>query len=630
MLKKYLTFIAIAILIIAVCLTLKIRFQDAQHHIGRVAVIISDDISTTHPYAQAWQDAAIEEGLKVDIIHASDFLRPEVLNNKEHYVALILPDEIHQSMSSLFIDALREYVEAGGVIMPIYDAGTQNLQHKTLPDQSRLTSLVGIKYATYKTLKDHTLLSGAAVSTPEILTKLNIPPEKYNAIPTKFKNAEMDKARQMTGLDISKEVVLSSYTYDWLEYGYFATTGIPTGKTLMSSETGSILATVNAIEKGKVLFVNLPLTYLKMHTDGALLHGFMHYLTTEILKLPFIGNTPEGVGGLIMNWHVDSSAAIPSLKKMKEIGFFDQGPYSVHFTAGPDLDTLGDKLGLDLEHSVEAQTWVRFFQKRGDAVGSHGGWIHNYFGRHVSEDNEKDFSKYLTLNKQAIEKITQVPITEYSAPLGNQPTWITSWLNSNGIKGYYFTGNIGQGPTRTYRNGKRADDKTWSFPVIVKNTLATFEDAQQAQIPQKEMEKWLINASDFVANHALIRLIYFHPPGAITYAEAAKEWLSHTKKLGEDGQFKWYTMTQIADFLNQRDQVEWTIFKNKPSEATLIAKHSKSLRQQNWHFPKDQYDKPYVIAKQAIVRETSFEWIVVAQDIKELKVLIGLKKEFKN
>ena len=37
--------------------------------------------------------------------------------------------------------------------------------------------------------------------------------------------------------------------------------------------------------QGQVLFVNLPLTYLKGRTDALPMHGFLHYFSHQLLRL---------------------------------------------------------------------------------------------------------------------------------------------------------------------------------------------------------------------------------------------------------------------------------------------------------------------------------------------------------
>jgi hypothetical protein len=46
---------------------------------------------------------------------------------------------------------------------------------------------------------------------------------------------------------------------------------------------GSVLAGLRDYGKGKVLFVNLPVTYLAVRTDGLWLHSFMAFFNRQVL-----------------------------------------------------------------------------------------------------------------------------------------------------------------------------------------------------------------------------------------------------------------------------------------------------------------------------------------------------------
>ncbi len=78
-----------------------------------------------------------------------------------------------------------------------------------------------------------------------------------------------------------------------------------------------------------MLFVNLPVGYLEGDTDGLPLHAFLKYFAAQVLSLPYLLSVPDGVGGLVLNWHVDSNAAIKALQAMESWNILRQGPYSI-------------------------------------------------------------------------------------------------------------------------------------------------------------------------------------------------------------------------------------------------------------------------------------------------------------
>jgi hypothetical protein len=624
MLKRWFSATLLFLLLMLAALAGIRAHQEPQGPIDILAFLIPDDLPFTDVSVRAWIDAAQEEGLHLQPVHAHEFLRPALLGHT-NYAGVVLPDGIHRNVSQVLIDTLTEYVQQGGKLMLVFDAGTLNLKGGAVPERCRLSALAGVQYALYKELGDYTIVTGPAIGTPETLTEMNIPPGKYHSVSDEFNTAGLQKLRHTAGLDSSNEVIISSYSYDWLEYGHFVTRGSLAGKTLMVADNGDLLAGVHASGRGQVLFINLPLTYLKLRTDGAPLHGFLRYFAGTMLQLPVMGNAPDGIGGLVMNWHIDSSYALKELPVMASLGFFEQGPYSIHITAGPDTNQFDDKVGLDVEHRSEIRKWIDLFVARGDEVGSHGGWIHNYFGINLNDENEQDFARYIELNNRAISSATGHTVREYSAPLGNHPAWVTRWLEQHGVRTHYYTGNVGQGPTRSYVNGKRLGNRTWTFPVSVLGEIATFEEAAfDPVITQGEYGDWLNELSDFTRDRALIRLIYFHPRGVVDYQQASRIWMMHTRELLAQGKFRWYTMARIADFLDRRELVHWEISKDHGNRLIFNASHPQNLAEQSWRFPKDHYAKPVLQEGAAVIRETATEWVVVAGNGRQLSAHVNI------
>ena len=577
-----------------------------------LAVLVPDDVDSNDPYLTAWIDAAEEEGLPLEIIRAHTLLRPFPFGGWLHlrrFAGIILPDTIHKSASDILLTALDTYVREGGKLMITFDAATLTLPNQTYaPQKSRLSELAGIDYAFYDQLKDTTIRHGQVFGSDNTFLALHIPPGKFY--------------RDKQNPALNGEATLFTYKYGALRYAHFVTRGIYRGQALMHTGNHELVAGIREHEKGDVMFVNLPLGFLKTRTDGMLLHGFLRYFGEHIAGLPSLSNTPNGRGGLIMNLHVDSNAVFPVLRQLKNTKLFKQGPYSIHITAGPDTSELHDGLGFDLQGEPAAAEWLKFFAQRNDAVGSHGGWIHNYFGYNVSEHNRNQFEPYLLSNKQAIESVINKPVTEYSAPLGTHPLWVTQWLETQNISAYYFTGNTGMGPTKTYRNGKRSFQKTWAFPVMTMGKHASIEEFYEDGVSEKETTEWLRSITDFTVNDHSTRLIYFHPTGILHYLDSIDTWLDHTQKLKKQGRFFWYTMTDVANFLIEREKVTWKITRPSPdkipSEIIIKGSHPHSLARQSWRLAADHYTQPTVLKGMAdIVRDGNI-WLVSARGEKHL------------
>lgn len=583
-------------------------FLLALHFIGanysgtdRLLLLVPDGTEFSDPRVTVWLDAAEEEGLHLVPMRDSTFLRP--FFGKTECAGVILPDSIHRQASDLFASAVHDYVGAGGKLMLVFDAGIESQRGFFVGDQSRFSDLAGVNYGFYNKLGGKMIESSDVAGTIPVMDSLGVPPGKYyplSQLPPKAGDSSSDNL----------EVQLRRYQYGDLEYPSFVTSGVYSGEILLRSRPG-IVAGIHQYGRGSVLFVNLPLGYLEGNTDGLPLHSFLKYFAAKILSLPFMLSVPDGVGGLVLDWHIDSNAAIKALQEINSWHILQQGPYSMDFTAGPDTNAFGDKEGLDVPNNPAVQDLIREYMRLGEAIGSHGGWIHNYFAEHVDKDDPKIMQKFLELNKDALEIVTGKPVVEYSAPNGNQPEWVTQWLAAHGFVAYYFTGDSGMGPTQGYRDGQRAAQNIWAFPILHLDRAASFEEMGLDGYPDAVILEWLGEVTDFVANHRQVRLIYFHPPGLIPYHSVVHNWLEKAARLRSEGQFRWYTMVQIAGFLNTRQRVKWELTADN-GRAVLTASHPQTLAHQAWLFPSAKFAEPSVIQGAATVRQEGDSWLLVA------------------
>jgi hypothetical protein len=583
------------------------RFSPAA---DRLILLVADGTSLADPRVTVWLDAASEEGLHVVAMHDSSFLSP--VFGKPSCAGIILPDSAHQQASDLFLGAIREYVASGGNLMLVYDAATKSQQGFYSGDRSQLSDLAGIDYALYKTLGNAMIQAADVSGAIPMMDQLGVPPGKY--FPFLPPAPQKHGAPPIPAPDTS----LRRYQYGSLKYPSFATSGNYSGQILLHSSVG-VVAGLHHYEKGSVLFVNLPVGYLKSNTDGLPLHAFLKYFATRVLSLPYMVSVPDGVGGLVLNWHVDSNAAIKALQEMNTWNILEQGPYSIDITAGPDMYAIGDKGGFDVLNRPISQDLVRQYVRLGDEIGSHGGWAHNYFAAHVDTDDPRDMAKFLQLNKGALQQVTGKPVVEYSAPNGNQPQWVTEWLEAHGFVAYYFTGNTGMGPTQGYRAGQREGKSIWAFPIVQMDRAASFEEMSAEDVPYSVVQQWLEAVTDFVVSHEQVRLVYFHPPGILSFHKEVDNWLEKTAQLKQQGQFRWYTMPQIANFLNSRKKVKWKLTE-RDGVASLVAAGPQTLAHQTWRFPSDKFSEPTIVRGSAAIRRDTGGWLVVAGEGNQLEV----------
>jgi len=232
---------------------------------------------------------------------------------------------------------------------------------------------------------------------------------------------------------------------------------------------------------------------------------------------------------------------------------------------------------------------MRQFAK-GHEIGSHGGWNHNLFGLKITEDNQSQFDHYLELNHQAISNVIKTPVSSYSAPMGNQPLWVTDWLKAHGFKGYYSTSDSGLGPTRSYSQGKsESHSHLWTFPISNFGRIATLDEIEGHGFKEDEINDFITQLMKYASDQHVARLFYFHPASSNNYAATLTSLRSVAAELKRQKKFQWYTMAQLSDFLNLRDTVQWSIQKDQTTDLHRLDAHSAtSLQTMTWLFQKKE------------------------------------------
>lgn len=577
-------------------------------NLQKIVLLLPDADLNDPVQVHAWQDAAEELGINLDTQTASQMMRS---GRQVQGTAYILPDTLHRRMSDVLIGNLRERVRAGDTLMLVHDAGLSDIDGRYRDERSRLSDLAGVQYGLYGELKTGMLRDAPAWVLPEQVQALGIPPGKL------VRGAEGRPYTSAQAASASDEPLsIAGYVYGALNYPTFVTRGHYDGTRLMGTADGSLLAGLHRFGAGQVLFVNLPLTQLKVRTDGLLLHSFLQYYAERVVGVPQLSPMPQGRGAVVMNWHIDDRKALPALERAAEMGAFKQGPYSIHFTAGPDVNEEGDGKGMDLANNAQAKDWVRRLGTAGHEIGSHGGWIHNWFGARADKLDREVVASLIERNSALLLEVGGRPVHEYSAPVGNHPAWITAWLRKRDIRSYYFTGNTGMAPTRSYQDGVRPLPDIWSYPVLNFGVYASFEEAKADQLPETEVAAWLTDVNRFCADHRTVRLVYFHPIGLVMYPQAFQRWLESGQELADQGRLRWMTMARYSEFANQRLRVRWTVTDSSrnaslPSQQ-LEAHHPQSLDGMTWLLPRSRYAQPTVSSGQAVIDEVEGQWRVVA------------------
>jgi peptidoglycan/xylan/chitin deacetylase (PgdA/CDA1 family) len=590
--------VGIRIVLILLPLVFAYRFwirAETAPHVAMLGIVAPDGMTASDPGLAVWLDAAREQGIQAETVHLSALLGASIWADKVGaYRALVLPDQLLRQSDRKLARVLQKFAEQGGQLLICYDALSRAAGGDRIEGRAQLSEMAGIDYALFDTLGTGAIIHGPVLGTEESMAQLQIPPGKPVPWPS-------GKAGQLA---------LTTYQYGFMTYPHFVTRGAYSGRVLLEGADGSLVLGEKKQGRGGVMFANLPLGDLSGRADGLLLHGVLHRLS-DLAALPTLAATPGGVGGLVFNWHIDANTSMWALTEFERRGLFAQGPFSIHFTAGPDAHKPGDRAGMDLERNPAMHQWIKKFNQRGDALGNHGCLVHDYFGTEVDRGKSDEMKTLLTRNDDVLSNVAGHPIREYSAPLGTQPEWVTEWIEKRGVLGYYFTGNAGMTPTRSYRQGKLRAHRIWSFPILSLNQIASFEEASEDGVPSDYMTQWLISIAEFSADSGTVRTFYSHPPGWRLYFDAIQAWFKRTAELRDEGRFRWYTMERIAQFLNRREQVRWLVSSEAGFERFTVS-HPQSVAEMSWRLPKDRYGRPVLESGLATISDAGKAWMVVA------------------
>ncbi|MFM2343077.1 MAG: hypothetical protein RLZZ592_2730 [Pseudomonadota bacterium] len=484
-------------------------------------------------------------------------------------------------------------------------------------------SLLGLNALPVPSVSLSTKVSAASTTLPLLsLSSVQISTDFLRALLSG--TSYIDQTGTASASDATPQAI-STYGYGYVDYFSYVTTGTFSGNVWLSSPDHGLVAGTRNVGSGQVLFVNLPLGYFKaVGTDSAPLHGFLDAFARDVVKLPTMSVQPRGKGGLIYNWHVDDGDDLNSDVKylLDSTSVLQRGPFSIHFTAGADTVALGDGMGMKLDTNSASQTQFNRLKNLavGHELGSHGGWNHDLYGLGANEDNAATYLPWLELNHAAVDRLKGKTSTEYSAPMGNNPTWAVNWLENRGIQGMYFVGDTGAAGVRSWRAGNRLTQSMWSFPIVPQGKYATFEEFDEFGITDTQSGQWLLDLQSFVVNQRTNRMFYNHPPGARGHLNALAPLLTRADTLQALGRFKWYTMTEMAQFGNRRLGVQWSA-SSSYGFSSFSASHASSLKDMTWLLPRDKYWLPVITSGAGQVGYDSTNWIVTANSGTTLKFI---------
>ena len=482
----------------------------------------------------AYESVLQEEGVSFESFDVFQLSTLSVAAIVKRVPVMILPDSMLVHVPTQFVDWTKEYLSKGGKVAVIYDVGTRHQNGRFL-ERSVFADIVGLNYITFST-------TGAGA---------------FGHAHIKFTS---EAARDFFQVPMGKTLnglVLSGYAYGALQYP------IAENKPVRELPEKDIYAyaikanneklpaiVLTDYEAGKVLYVNLPLGSLKAESDDLPLRSVLRTFLFDVAGIPHVMNTEAGRGGVAIDWHVDSSVEHKTLPLMLKTGLIRKGiKASFDITAGDFRDNPGDGLGFDA--CGKGRQLAEILKEYG-TIGSHGGWGHNWFARNIEDGvfKEKEMRENIVRNNKCLETITGYKITEYAAPDGVHPQPVTTQiLEDLGIIAYYYTGDTGSGPNRTFYQGKMVSDKVIAFPVMPFGKMASlYEMAVLDKKKESEVREWLFDILSYSARNRTVRLFYSHPYNIEHYPQTMKVFMDRVDKMQRDGDILVRSMSDFGRF----------------------------------------------------------------------------------
>ena len=514
----------------------------------------------------AYRSVLEEEGIPhdvVDLYTLSDVPPADLVATAP---ALVLPDGLCRRLHSAFDAWLETYLEAGGAVAVIHDAGLASQTGGQLP-RSFLARHTGVQHVVPDADGERAHAVGRVVfADAEAAAFCGIPPGK-----------------------LDEDLYLTGYGYGRLDYPIALSRletapGHEPARVLAWAETGDGTRHPAVTLSGRALYVNLPLGHLKAYADDLPLRALMRRFLVDVAGLPALVPAPEGVGAVVINWHVDFVDDRYAVDAMDAAGLLRADlPASFHICAGPDVNAYGDGQGFAAYGDGRAH--LLRLAAVGE-IGSHGGWIHNYSADRIERGlwDADSIRTYLTRNADCLSEVTGRPVRVYSAPDGVHPQpLMTRLLEEQGFEAYYYTGDSGSAPNRSFHAGARLSESLIAFPVMPRADLASFAEMDAAlALPPDSVLAWLESTADYCARERVVRLVYSHPYNLIKYDHdldympVVVRWYDRLAQRQADGELAVRTMGDCAAHLHRICATDLSVTVDG-SNATLILSNADGL-----------------------------------------------------
>jgi hypothetical protein len=566
----------VALLTQAVPMYDKIRSLSADNAVRVLLVYNNDSLKKDGHVLHAYQSVLEEEGVPHASIEVFDLLNLKKDEIIRSVPAIIFPDGIMQVVPSEFVEWIKEYMNKGGSVAVVYDAGTKH-GRGFFEKKAVFADITGLNYILTDKLEFDFLEKAQIVFTSS---------ERRDAFQFPF------------GKTLGGRVV-SSYFFGALEYPVYMNEKVRDlpdrdiyAEAFIAGTEQKIPAIVlTDYGQGKALYVNLPLGQLKAIGDDLPLRAALRTFLFDAVGIPRLMNVEDGKGTLLVNWHVDSRREIDNLPELIDTPILSKELNATyHITAGDFLNRPGDDAGFFVRERGRELTET--LAGRGE-VGSHGGWAHNWFSTQLMNGRlgKDGIIKYIKDNSDDIEAVTGQKVTSYSAPNGVYPQpLLTNIIKDMGMIAYYYTGDAGSAPHRAFFGNEMVSAQTVAFPIMPFGKAASlWEMYDKYDIPIEEIKYFYHNVLDYLEKNKSARLIYSHPVDIIEeYIEVMSDFAGEAIGRAAKGRLRLSGMSEYSRFLLRMLNTKYSFALEGPLLKISLS-NPESLRGITFALPKNKY-----------------------------------------
>lgn len=558
------------------------------------------------PYdVDAYLSVLTEEGVPGASVDVLKLIKTPAKQIVKNIPAIILPDAMIQHMPEESVEWVKEYLDYGGHLAVVYDAGIKKGRNGNVyRDQALLSDVVGLNYITCNQDREKCYTTAKIkFSTAAYADYFEIPPGK-----------------------LSDRFVLSGYFYGDLRYP------VARIRNIVSTSPDTVFAqavnaqtdpaiTMKKYGRGNVLFASLPLGYLKAYSDDLPLRFFLRTFLFKIIRMPHLVNTYQGTGKLVINWHVDSNGEWKNIPAAIEKKYLDKEiRSSIHITAGDFRDRIGDGYGFDA--CGGGRKYAEQYLPYG-TIGSQGGWAHNWFAEKMKKNRlwAYEIRRHIKKNRNCLGNIAGYHVLEYSAPLGVHPQPVTTQVLENlGFNSYSYRGDGGSAPNRTFADGKMISEKVIAFPVLPCGKFASFYEMKNAEIAEEDVQKWLKDLVDYVVEKRTARLFQSQINDIFNYPKAVHNFLQYAKRKQSAGDLQIVPMSDMANFFLRFIKTQYS-FRHQENGLSIRLQNEDGLYGITLAIPRHVYR---VDAMRNITQteDKDYYYLTVQEDVKEKVIIV--------